>query len=123
MPTLKTAEKQLEEQPKHPKNSQNSCFSGVSAFLPAVFRLFSMLGIWHLCRWPRRLQRNSQDDGKGGLGFRGVAFMTVWAGLTVLAVLENTLPSFCLSETTMTVLTVSAVVAVVAVSVVTATPP
>ena len=32
-----------------------------------------------------------QDDGKGGLGLRGVAFMTV------LAVLENTLPSFCLS--------------------------
>ena len=63
-----------------------------------------------------------QDDGKGGLGFRGVAFMTV------LAVLDCTLPSFCLShkiqcqETTVTVLTVLAVSAVVAVSVVTATP-
>ena len=51
--------------------------------------------------------------------------MTVLAVFTVLAVLECTLPSFCLSckiqcrETTVTVLMVSAVVAV---SVVTATP-
>ena len=36
-----------------------------------------------------------QDDGKGGLSLRGVAFMTV---LAVLAVLESTLPSFCLSN-------------------------
>ena len=51
---------------KQPKSSQNSCFSGVSAVFPAVFRLFtvthsapfsavfrlfSMSGIWHLCRW------------------------------------------------------------------------
>ena len=35
----KTAEKQPEEQPKRPENSQNSCFLGVSAVLPAVFRL------------------------------------------------------------------------------------
>ena len=34
----KTAEKQPEKQ--HPKNSQNSCFSGVSGVFPAVFRLF-----------------------------------------------------------------------------------
>ena len=67
----------------------------------------------------------SQDDGKGGLGLRGVAFMTV---LAVLTVLDCTLPSFCLSyniqcqETTVTILTVLAVSAVVAVSVVTATP-
>ena len=60
-----------------------------------------------------------QDDGQGGLSLRGVAFMTV---LAVLAVLESTLPSFCLpytmqcQETTMTAL------AVVAVSFVTATP-
>ena len=33
----------------------------------------------------------AQDDGKGGLSLRGVAFMTV------LAVLESTLPSSCLS--------------------------
>ena len=65
---------------------------------------------------------------KGGLGLRGVAFMTVSAVLTVLAVLESTLPSFCLSyktqcqEATVTVMTVLAVSAVVAVSVVTATP-
>ena len=32
----------------------------------------------------------SQDDGKGGLGLRGVAFMAV------LAVLESSLSSFCL---------------------------
>ena len=32
--------------PKHPKNSQNSCFSGVSAVFPAVFRLLSP--------WPTR---------------------------------------------------------------------
>ena len=54
------------------------------------------------------------DDGKGGLGLRGVALMTV---LTVLGVLKSTLPSFCLSykiqcqETTVTVLAVSAAVA------------
>ena len=69
-----------------------------------------------------------QDDGKGGLGLiiiMGVAFMTVVAVLTVLAVLESTLPSFCLAykiqcrETTVTLLTV---LAVSAVSVVTATP-
>ena len=53
-----------------------------------------------------------QDDRKGGLGLRGVAFMTV------LAVLESTLPSCCLSykiqhnEATVAVLTVSVVVAV-----------
>ena len=58
----KTAEKQPGKQPKHPKNSQDSCFSGVSAVFPAVFRLFyrdplgtlfgcfSMSGIWHLCK-------------------------------------------------------------------------
>ena len=56
------------------------------------------------------------------MSLRGVAFMTV------LTVLESTLPSFCISykikdrEGTMTVLTVLAVPAVVAVSVVTATP-
>ena len=63
-----------------------------------------------------------QDDGKGGLSLRGVAFMTV------LAALESTLPSFSLSykiqhtEVTVAVLTVLAVSAVMAVSVVTATP-
>ena len=36
----KTAEKQPEKQPKHPKNSCFDCFSGVSAVFPAVFRLF-----------------------------------------------------------------------------------
>ena len=36
----KPAEKHLEEQPKHPKNSQTSCLSPVMAVLPAVFRLF-----------------------------------------------------------------------------------
>ena len=53
-----------------------------------------------------------QDDGKGGLSLRGVAFMTV---LTVLAVLKSTLPSFCLPykiECQETVLAVSVVVAV-----------
>ena len=70
-----------------------------------------------------------QDDGKRGLGLRGVAFMTVSAVLTVLEVLESALPSFCLSykihcqEATVTVLTVLAVSAVLAVSVVTTTPP
>ena len=69
-----------------------------------------------------------QDDGKGGLSLRGVAFMMVLAVLTVLAVLESTLPSFCLpykiqhNEATVAVLTVSAVSAVMAVSVMTATP-
>ena len=38
-----------------------------------------------------------QDVGKGGLSLRGVAFMTVLAVLTVLAVVESTLPSFCWS--------------------------
>ena len=68
----KTAEKQPEKHPKRPKNSQNSCFSGVSGVFSGCFsavlpwptrhpfrlfcRLFSMSGIWHLCSWPRRLQ-------------------------------------------------------------------
>ena len=58
---------------------------------------------------------------KGGLSLRGVAFMTVLAVLTVLAILENTLPSFRWSyklqdkEATATVLTALAVLAVVAV--------
>ena len=62
-----------------------------------------------------------QDDGKGGLSLGGGGL----AVLTVLAVLENTLPSFCVSykmqhdEATVAVLTVLAVVAVL---VVTATP-
>ena len=60
-----------------------------------------------------------------GVEFKGVAFMTV---LAVLTVLESTLPSFCLSyktqdkEATVTGLTGLAVSAVVAVSVVTASP-
>ena len=64
----------------------------------------------------------TQDDGKGGLSLRGLAFKTV------LAVLESTLPSFCLlykiqyQEATVTGLTVLAVSAVMAVSVLTATP-
>ena len=33
------------------------------------------------------------DDEKGGLSLRGVAFVTVLAVLTVLVVLESTLPS------------------------------
>ena len=74
------------------------------------------------------LPNHNQDDGKGGLSVRGVAFMTVLAVLTVLVVLESTLPSFCLSykiqhsEATVAVLTAWAVSAVVADSVVTATP-
>ena len=41
---------------------------------------------------------NYQDIGKRGLGLGGgVAFMTVLAVLMVLAVLEGTLPSLCLS--------------------------
>ena len=54
--------------------------------------------------------------------------MTVLAGLTVLAVLESALPSFCLSykiqhnEATMAGLAGMAVSAVMAVSVMTATP-
>ena len=54
--------------------------------------------------------------------------MTVLALLTVLAVLESALPSFCLSyktkdkEATVAVFTVLAVSAVMAVSVMTATP-
>ena len=56
---------------------------------------------------------------KGGLGLRGVAFMTA---LAVLTVLESTLPSFCLSYKIQCQETTVTVSAVVAVSVVTATP-
>ena len=65
---------------------------------------------------------------KRGLSFRGVAFMTLLVVLKVLAVLESTLPSGCLSykiqdtEATVAVLTVLAVSAVVVVSVMTAMP-
>ena len=71
----------------------------------------------------------SQDDGKGGLGLRGVAFTTVLAVLTVLETQWRApCPPFACphkiqcQETTVTVLTVSAVSAVLAVSGVTATP-
>ena len=72
--TVKPPKKQPEKQPKRPENSCFDCFSAVfrvfrlffrlffggftvthSAPFSAVFRLFSMSGIWHLCRWPRRL--------------------------------------------------------------------
>ena len=78
--TLKTAEKQPTGVPsgswQTPKKSQNSCFSGV----PAFFRLFyreplgtpfgcfsavSMSCIWHLCRWPQRLQALAPSSQKG----------------------------------------------------------
>ena len=39
----------------------------------------------------RGVSHLSQDHGKGGLSLSGVAFMTVLAALTVLAVLESTL--------------------------------
>ena len=74
----KTAEKQPE---KHPKNTRKQskqlffvcfgCFFRLffgcltvthSAPFSAVFRLFSMSGIWHLCRWPWRLQHLVQED-------------------------------------------------------------
>ena len=85
-PTLKTAEKGAEwvtvKQPKNSrKNTRNTrktvktavltvlrvfrvffrlffgCFTVThSAPVSAVFRLFSMSGIWHLCSWPQRLQ-------------------------------------------------------------------
>ena len=77
---------------------------------------------------PGPLARHRQDDRKGGLSLRGVAFMTVLAVLTLLVVLVNPLPSFCLSykiqyqEATVAVLTVLAVSAVMAVPVMTATP-
>ena len=69
-----------------------------------------------------------QDDGKGGLGLRGVAFMTVLAvfdgfgGSGKHLVLLLLVLQIQYQETTVTVLTVLAVSAVVAVSVVTATP-
>ena len=71
----KAAEKQPKKHPKHPKNTRKAiktavfrvfrlffrlflgCFTvSHSAPFSAVFRLFSMSGIWHLCRWPWRLQ-------------------------------------------------------------------
>ena len=74
------------------------------------------------------LRSEKSGSRKGGVEFKGVAFMTVLAVLTVLASLESTLPSVCLSykiqhsEATVAVFTVLAVSAVMAVSVVTATP-
>ena len=65
-----TAEKQPEERPKHPKNSCFDCFGCLSGcffscfyrHLPvthsAHFSAVLMSGIWHLCRWPQRLQKN-----------------------------------------------------------------
>ena len=57
-----------------------------------------------------------------------MTILAVLEVLTILAVLESTLPSFCLShkiqhnEATVAVLTVLAVSAVMAISVITATP-
>ena len=76
------------------RNSAISCIQ--DSTFETIFRTF-------LAKCHKTL---SQDVGKGGLSLRGVAFMTV---LAVLAVLESTLPSFCLSyklqcqETTVTV--------------------
>ena len=97
-----------------PDYSSNLC-------LPKTFAIYDIFFV-------RGVLALNQVDGKGGLGLRGVAFMTVLAVLAVLAVLKSTLPSFCLSykiqcqETTVTVLTVLAVLAVVTVPVVTTTP-
>ena len=66
--TVKQPKKQLEKQPKHPKNSCFDCFSVVSAVFPAVFRLFyrDPLGTLFGCfsavfnvghRWRQRLQK------------------------------------------------------------------
>ena len=65
-----------------------------------------------------------QDDGKGGLGLRGGAFMTVLAVLTVLVALESpfTLLLLALQNTVPRDVTVLAVLAVVAVLVVAAAP-
>ena len=57
----KTAEKQSKQLFFGCFGCFSGCFSGCftvthSAPFSAVFRLFSMSGIWHLCRWPRRLQ-------------------------------------------------------------------
>ena len=68
----KTAEKQPEKHPKHTKKTVKTavfrvfrvffrlffgCFAVThSAPFSAVFRLFSMSGIWHLYSWPQRLQ-------------------------------------------------------------------
>ena len=75
-PTLKTAEKQPKRVPsgsrqnsrktagktpgKTPGKQSKPLFSGCfsvthSAPFSAVFRLFSMSGIWHLCSWPQRI--------------------------------------------------------------------
>ena len=65
---------------------------------------------------------------KRGVEFKGGSLHDGFGSLTVLAVLESTLPSFCWSykiqhnEATVAVLTVLAVSAVMAVSVMTATP-
>ena len=76
--------------------------------------------------------KQNQDDGKGGLSLRGVAFMTVFAVLTVLAVLETQWRAPCSpfagpAKTTgqrgnLDGFEVLAVWAVMAVSVVTANP-
>ena len=63
-----------------------------------------------------------QDDARGGLSLRRVAFMTALAVFTNLAVLQNTLPSVCWSYKIQDKEGAVAVLAVVAVSVVTATP-
>ena len=72
----KTAGKTAETPEKHPKTVKTAvfrvfrlffrlffgCFTVThSAPFSAVFRLFSMSGIWHLCRWPQRLQGHVAD--------------------------------------------------------------
>ena len=42
-----------------------------SAPLSAVFRLFSTSGIWHLCRWPQRLQPRESLSGLFSDSFGG----------------------------------------------------
>ena len=114
----KTAEKGAEwvtvKQPKNSrKNSQNTrktaekqskqlffgcfgCFSGCftvthSAPLSGVFRLFSLSGIWHLCRWPWRLQFWTRANGMMGARFLSSPLYEVWHPHRE----STTLPSTC----------------------------
>ena len=99
--TVNQPKNSQEKRPKHPtKKNQSGCFFGwfdcffrlfSSCFtvthpapFSAVFWLFSMSGIWHLCRWPQRLQHQGprkEDQGpaacwSSGMGARETIAMT-----------------------------------------------
>ena len=98
--------------PTRPTPLSEACNTGFGGCTPPHMLRRTVLGSSRAPGYQRDLLVFSEFfrmTEKGGVGSRAVALMMVLAVLTVLAVLDSTLPSFCLSykmqcqETTMMV--------------------